>query len=170
MADPKATPINALPNGQQQGNGEDEQFIKNILNQMNEDNAESEQAYNQTQQTYQQQQFAVNQQQQHAMNQQQIAQQQQQQEMQYEQDEGNYEEQYEEAPQLTLVDKVKVAVKLPLLFMVFYFVLCLPFVRTFVANQVSRFSQSASVQLYGTSLLLGLIGGVIFYLVNRFAL
>ena len=41
MADPKATPINALPNGQQQGNGEDEQFIKNILNQMNEDNAEA---------------------------------------------------------------------------------------------------------------------------------
>lgn len=166
MADPKATPINSLPAGQKQGSGEDEKFIQNILNQMNEDNAESEQAYNQTQQSYQQQQFAVDQAQQHAANQQQIAQQQ---EMQYEQGDEGYEEQYEEVQELTFMDKAKQAVRIPLLFLVFYAVLTLPFVRTTAISLIARFSNNGSLQLYGSSLLLGLVGGIIFYLVNRFA-
>ena len=56
MADPKATPLNALPRGPQ-GNENDGEFIKKIMSQMNADNAESEQAYSQTQQNYQQQQY-----------------------------------------------------------------------------------------------------------------
>ena len=166
MADPKATPISALPNGPA-SNQDDEKFIQNILNQMNDDNAESEQAYAQQQQQYQQQQFAVDAGQQHQQNQQQIEQQ-----AQYEQmgDEG-YEQQYqyEEVPELTFTEKVKQQVKMPVLFFVLYCILSMPFVRGFAMNQVARFTQSASKQLYGTTLLLGLLGGVIFFLVNKFA-
>ena len=105
MADPKATPLKALPRGPQ-GNENDGEFIKKIMSQMNADSAESEQAYSQTQQNYQQQQFAVDPAKQHAMNQQNIAQQQQQ----Y-QDDGQYDQQYEEEPELTTGQKIKNALK-----------------------------------------------------------
>ena len=166
MADPKATPISALPRGPT-SQKDDEQFIQNILNQMNDDNAESEQAYAQQQAQYQQQQFAVDAGKQHQQNQEQL-----QQQAQYEQmGEEGYEQQYqyEEVPEPTFSEKVKENVKRPLLFFVLYVILSMPFVRTFAMNQVARFTQSAAKQLYGTTLLLGLLGGVVFYLVTKFA-
>jgi len=162
MADPKATPLNALPRGPQ-ANENDGEFIKKIMSQMNADSAESEQAYAQTQQNYQQQQFAVDPAKQHSMNQQHLAQQQQQ----Y-QDEGQYEQQYEEEPELTMGQKIKNALKPIGLFIVIFFVLCLPFVREFMMNQISRFTINESLQIYGGTLILGLIGGLVFYFVLKF--
>lgn len=162
MADPKATPLNALPRGPQ-GNENDGEFIKKIMSQMNADSAESEQAYTQTQQNYQQQQFAVDPAKQHAMNQQHLGNQQQQ----Y-QDDAQYEQQYEEEPELTMGQKIKNALKPIGLFIVIFFILCLPFVREFTMNQVSRFTASESIQIYGGTLILGLIGGLVFYFVLRF--
>jgi len=162
MADPKATPLNALPRGPQ-GNENDGEFIKKIMSQMNADNAESEQAYAQTQQNYQQQQFAVDPSKQHSMNQQQLAQQQQQ----Y-QDDGQYEQQYEEEPELTTGQKIKNALKPIGLFIVIFFILCLPFVREFMINQVARFTASDSLQIYGGTFVLGLIGALVFYFVLKF--
>lgn len=160
MADPKATPLNALPKGPQ-GNENDGEFIKKIMSQMNADNAESEQAYAQTQQNYQQQQFAVDPSKQHAMNQQQLAQQQ------YIEND-QYEQQYEEEPELTTGQKIKNALKPIGLFIVIFFVLCLPFVREFMINQVSRFTASESLQIYGGTFVLGLIGALVFYFVLKF--
>ena len=160
MADPKATPLNALPRGPQ-GNENDGEFIKKIMSQMSADNAESEQAYAQTQQTYQQQQFAVDPSKQHAMNQQQLAQQQ------YQETE-QYEQQYEEELELTTGQKIKNALKPIGLFIVIFFVLCLPFVREFMMNQVARFTASESLQIYGGTLALGVIGGLVFYFVLKF--
>jgi hypothetical protein len=162
MADPKATPLNALPRGPQ-GNENDGEFIKKIMSQMNADSAESEQAYSQTQQNYQQQQFAVDPAKQHAMNQQNIAQQQQQ----Y-QDDGQYDQQYEEEPELTTGQKIKNALKPIGLFIVIFFVLCLPFVREFMINQVARFKASESLQVYGGTFVLGLVGALVFYFVLKF--
>ena len=162
MADPKATPLNALPKGPQ-GNENDGEFIKKIMSQMSADNAESEQAYSQTQQNYQQQQFAVDPSKQHAMNQQQLAQQQQQ----Y-QDEGQYEQQYEDEPELTTGQKIKNALKPIGLFIVIFFVLCLPFIREFMMNQVARFTASESLQIYGGTFVLGLVGALVFYFVLKF--
>jgi hypothetical protein len=162
MADPKATPLNALPRGPQ-GNENDGEFIKKIMSQMNADKEESEQAYAQTQQNYQQQQFAVDPSKQHAMNQQQIVQQQQQ----Y-QDEGQYEQQYEEEPELTTGQKIKNALKPIGLFIVIFFILCLPFIREFMINQVARFTASESLQIYGGTFVLGLIGALVFYFVLKF--
>ena len=162
MADPKATPLNALPRGPQ-GNENDGEFIKKIMSQMNADSAESEQAYSQTQQNYQQQQFAVDPSKQHAMNQQQLAQQQ----PQY-QDDGQYDQQYEEEPELTTGQKIKNALKPIGLFIVIFFVLCLPFVREFMINQVARFTASESLQVYGGTFVLGLVGALVFYFVLKF--
>jgi len=167
MADPKATPLNALPKGPQ-GNENDGEFIKKIMSQMNADNAESEQAYAQTQQNYQAQQFAVDPSKQHAMNQQQYVEQQQQQQ-QY-QDDEQYEQQYEEELPLTTGQKIKNALKPIALFIVIFFVLCLPFVRNFVTNQVARFTANESFQIYGGTLILGLIGALVFYFVFKFIL
>jgi hypothetical protein len=161
MADPKATPLNALPRGPQV-NENDGEFIKKIMSQMNADKEESEQAYAQTQQNYQQQQFAVDASKQHAMNQHQLAQQQQ-----Y-QDEGQYEQQYEEEPELTTGDKIKNALKPIGLFIAIFFVLCLSFVREFMINQVARFTASESLQIYGGTFILGLIGALVFYFVLKF--
>jgi hypothetical protein len=163
MADPKATPLNALPKGPQ-GNENDGEFIKKIMSQMNADNAESEQAYAQTQQNYQAQQFAVDPSKQHAMNQQQLVEQ-----PQY-QDDEQYEQQYEEEPQLTTGQKIKNALKPIALFIVIFFVLCLPFVRNFVTNQVARFTTNESFQIYGGTLILGLIGSLVFYFILKFIL
>ena len=160
MADPKATPLNALPRGPQ-GNENDGEFIKKIMSQMSADNAESEQAYAQTQQNYQQQQFAVDPSKQHAMNQQQLAQQQ------YQETE-QYEQLYEEELELTTGQKIKNALKPIGLFIVIFFVLCLPFVREFMMNQVARFTASESLQIYGGTLALGVIGGLVFYFVLKF--
>jgi len=160
MADPKATPLNALPKGPQ-GNENDGEFIKKIMSQMNADSAESEQAYAQTQQNYQQQQFAVDPAKQHAMNQQQLAQQQ------YIEND-QYDQQYEEEPELTTGQKIKNALKPIGLFIVIFFVLCLPFVREFMINQVSRFTASESLQIYGGTFVLGLIGALVFYFVLKF--
>lgn len=161
MADPKATPLNALPRGPQ-ANENDGEFIKKIMSQMSADSAESEQAYSQTQQNYQQQQFAVDPSKQHAMNQQQLAQQQQYQEN------DQYDQQYEEEPELTTGQKIKNALKPIGLFIVIFFVLCLPFVREFIMNQVSRFTASESLQIYGGTFILGLIGALVFYFVLKF--
>jgi len=161
MADPKATPLNALPRGPQ-GNENDGEFIKKIMSQMSADNAESEQAYTQTQQNYQQQQFAVDPSKQHAMNQQQLAQQQQ-----YQENE-QYDQQYEEEPELTTGQKIKNALKPIGLFIVIFFVLCLPFVREFMLNQVARFTANESLQIYGGTFVLGLIGALVFYFVLKF--
>jgi len=163
MADPKATPLNALPRGPQ-GNENDGEFIKKIISQMNADSTESEQVYSQTQQNYQQQQFAVDPAKQHAMNQQQLVQQQQQQ---Y-QDDGQYDQQYEEEPELTTGQKIKNALKPIGLFIVIFFVLCLPFVREFMINQVARFTASETLQVYGGTFVLGLIGALVFYFVLKF--
>jgi hypothetical protein len=161
MADPKATPLNALPRGPQ-GNENDGEFIKKIMSQMSADNAESEQAYAQTQQNYQQQQFAVDPSKQHAMNQQQLAQQQQ-----YQENE-QYDQQYEEEPELTTGQKIKNSLKPIGLFIIIFFVLCLPFVREFMLNQVARFTASESLQIYGGTFVLGLIGALVFYFVLKF--
>ena len=172
MADPKATPISALPRGPSSQGEDDQQFIQNILKQMKDDNQESEQSYQQTQQAYNNQQFGVNPAEQHQMNQKQIQEMQQQQYNQPDEQQYENEKQYaypEEVP-LTLFEKIKRDVKAPLLFLVLYFVLCLPMVRTFGATQLARFTQNANYQLYGSSLLLGLVGAVIFYLVSRFVL
>jgi hypothetical protein len=161
MADPKATPLNALPRGPQ-GNENDGEFIKKIMSQMSADSAESEQAYSQTQQNYQQQQFAVDPSKQHAMNQQQLVQQ-----PQYQENE-QYEQQYEEEPELTTGQKIKNALKPIGLFIVIFFVLCLPFVREFMINQVARFTVTESLQIYGGTFILGLIGALVFYFVLKF--
>jgi hypothetical protein len=161
MADPKATPLNALPKGPQ-GNENDGEFINKIMSQMNADNAESEQLYRQTQQNYQQQQFAVDPAKQHAINQQQLVHQQQ-----Y-QDDGQYEQQYEEELELTTGQKIKNALKPIGLFIVIFFVLCLPFVREFMINQVARFTSSDSLQVYGGTFVLGLLGALVFYFVLKF--
>ena len=161
MADPKATPLNALPRGPQ-GNENDGEFIKKIMSQMNADNAESEQAYTQTQQNYQQQQFAVDPSKQHAMNQQQLGQQQQ-----Y-QDDSQYEQQYEEEPELTTGQKIKNALKPIGLFIIIFFILCLPFVREFMINHIARFTASESIQIYGGTFVLGLMGALVFYFVLKF--
>jgi len=58
--------------------------------------------------------------------------------------------------------------KAPLMFLVLYFVLCFPFFRNTVAGQVAKFTQEKFTQLYVTTLVLGLIGGIAFYLINRF--
>ena len=160
MADPKATPLNALPRGPQ-GNENDGEFIKKIMSQMSADSAESEQAYAQTQQNYQQQQFAVDPAKQHAVNQQQLAQQQ------Y-QDNEQYEQQYEEEPELTTGQKIKGALKPIGLFIIIFFILCLPFVREFMLNQVARFTASESLQIYGGTFALGIIGALVFYFVLKF--
>lgn len=161
MADPKATPLNALPRGPQ-ANENDGEFIKKIMSQMSADSAESEQAYSQTQQNYQQQQFAVDPSKQHAMNQQQLAQQQQYQEN------DQYEQQYEEEPELTTGQKIKNALKPIGLFIVIFFILCMPFVREFIMNQIARFTATESLQIYGGTLILGLIGALVFYFVLKF--
>jgi hypothetical protein len=164
MADPKATPLNALPKGPQ-GNENDGEFIKKIMSQMNADNAESEQAYSQTQQNYQAQQFAVDPSKQHAMNQQQLIQEQQQQQY---QDESQYEQQYEEEPELTTGQKIKNALKPIGLFIIVFFVLNLPFLRNLITNQVARFTASETLQIYGGTIILGLIGSLVFYFVLKF--
>jgi len=169
MADPKATPISALPKGQS-GGEDDQQFIQNILKQMNNDNQEAEQAYKQTQQNYNQHQFAVNQAEQHASNQAHLAQAQAQAQYQQMEDEQYDQYQYQEEPQLSTLDKIKYEAKAPLTFLVLYFVLCFPFFRNTIAAQVAKFTQNGPTQLYGTTLVLGLIGGVLFYLINRFVL
>ena len=133
------------------------------MSQMNADSAESEQAYSQTQQNYQQQQFAVDPAKQHSINQQQLAQQQQQ----Y-QDDGQYDQQYEDEPELTTGQKIKNALKPITLFIVIFFVLCLPFVREFMINQVARFTASESLQVYGGTFVLGLVGALVFYFVLKF--
>jgi len=169
MADPKATPISALPKGPSSGNEDDQQFIQKILSQMNNDNQEAEQAYAQTQQNYNKHQFAVNQGEQHTMNQQQIAQAQAQ--AQYEQmgdDQYEQQYQYEEEVPMTFFERLKYEGKAPLMFLVLYFVLCFPFFRNTVAGQVAKFTQEKFTQLYVTTLVLGLIGGIAFYLINRF--
>lgn len=162
MADPKATPLNALPKGPQ-GNENDSEFIKKIMSQMNADNAEADHAYAQTQQNYQAQQFAVDPSKQNEMNQQQYVEQQ----PQY-QDDEQYEQQYEEEPQLTTGQKIKNALKPIGLFIIVFFVLCLPFVRNLITNQVARFTASESLQIYGGTLILGLAGALVFYFVLRF--
>lgn len=157
-SDPKATPINALPKGNLTQE-DDQQFIQNILNQMKGDSQESEQNYQQAQQKYNNQQFGHSPAEQHENNQQQL-------QGQYEQ-----EEQYEYEEELvkqTFGDKLKRAIKGPLLFLILYVLLCFPFVRVFVANQIARFTENENFQLYGATLLLGLIGGVIFYLISTF--
>ena len=157
-SDPKATPINALPKGNLTQE-DDQQFIQNILNQMKGDSLESEQNYQQAQQKYNNQQFGHKPADQHEMNQQQL-------QAQYEQEE-DYE--YEEEPvKQTFGDKLKRAIKGPLLFLVLYVLLCFPFVRVFVANQIARFTENENFQLYGATVLLGLIGGVLFYLFSTF--
>lgn len=168
MADPKATPISALPKSP--GGDEDQAFIQNILKQMNNDNQESEQAYQQVQQNYNKQQFAVNPAEQHAMNQRQMRQAQQAQQAQYEQMEDEQYDQYQEQEEvpLTFFEKLKMDIKAPIVFLILYFVLCLPPIRTFAATQIARFSQSANIQLYGSSLALGLVGSIIFYIINKF--
>ena len=157
-SDPKATPINALPKGNLTQE-DDQQFIQNILNQMKGDSQESEQNYQQAQQKYNNQQFGHSPSEQHENNQQQL-------QGQYEQEE-QYE--YDEEPvKQTFGDKLKRAIKGPLLFLILYVLLCFPFVRVFVANQIARFTENENFQLYGATLLLGLIGGVIFYLISTF--
>jgi len=170
MADPKATPISALPKQVQPNADEDQAFIQNILQKMNDDNKESQQAYQQTQDTYQQQQFAVNHEEIHKQNQKAIKAKQAQQ-AQYEHFEDDaYEEQYqyqEEEP-LTFMEKVKRDIKTPILFIVLFFILCLPAVRKLVMNQIGRFSQNESLHIYGSTLALGIMGAIVFYVINKF--
>ena len=157
-ADPKATPISSLPKGQAPQEDE-QQFIQNILNQMKGDNQESEQAYQQTQQNYNNQQFSVNPGEQHDRNQAQYNEQQ-------EDDQYAYEEELPVKQSFT--DKLKKSIKGPILFFIIYVVLCFPFARLFVADQIARFTESAHFQNYGTTFILGLIGAVIYYLVSTF--
>jgi len=165
MADPKATPISALPRGPQ-GNGEDDQqFIKNILNQMNDDSQESEQAYAQQQQNYNKQQFGHNIAEQHQNNQENIRMQEQ---AQYEQM-GDDQYDYQEEP-LSLADKIKQQIKAPLLFLVLFNILCLPFLREFLLTNLMKFTANKTLVNYGSTFILGLIGAVIFYAINRFVL
>ena len=75
---------------------------------------------------------------------------------------------FEEEPELTTGQKIKGAL-IPIgLFIVIFFILCLPFVREFMINQVARFTVSDTLQIYGGTLVLGIIGALVFYFVLRF--
>ena len=153
----QGTPINQLPQQQE----DDKQFVQNIINQMQTDNQEADQAYNQTQQQYQQQQFAVNQQQQHMQNQQMQQQYQ-------EQDEDVEYEETEEIVKPEVSNSMMDTLKMPLLFLALFVILSVPFIRQFASAQVNRFTDNESMVLYGGILLLGIVGGVIFFAANKF--
>jgi len=173
MADPKATPISALPKAPGLQGDEDQQFIQTILNQVNNDNQESEQAYQQVQQNYNKQQFAPNHGEQHARNQRAIkkAKKQKKQAQIENFEDDTYEDfQYPEEEEVTFLDKVKRDIKAPVLFIFLFFILCLPPIRILAIKQISRFTQNANIQVYGSTLVLGVIGAIIFYLINTFAL
>ena len=154
----QGTPINQLPQQQE----DDKQFVQNIINQMQNDNQEAEQAYQQTQQQYQQQQFAVNQHQQHVQNQQQQQQQYQ------DQDEDVEYEETEEIIKPEVSQSLVQSLKMPLIFVGLFVILSIPFVRQFACAQVNRFTGNESMVLYGGILLLGVVGGVIFFAANKF--
>lgn len=156
----QGTPINQLPQQQE----DDKQFVQNIINQMQTDNQEADQAYNQTQQQYQQQQFAVNQQQQHMQNQQM---QQMQQQQEYQDEDVEYEE-TEEIVKPEVSNSLMDTLKMPLLFLALFVILSVPFIRQFASAQVNRFTDNESMVLYGGILLLGIVGGVIFFAANKF--
>ena len=169
MADPKATPISALPRGPQGQGDEDQQFIQNILQQMNNDNQESEKAYNEVQQNYNKQQFAVNHGEQHENNQKKIKEMK---KAEYEQmEDEDYEEyQYEEEVPMTFMDKLKVEIKAPIVFVILYFILSIPFVRYFITDQLKRFTENKNILIYSSALICGLVGGIIFYFISKFLL
>lgn len=171
MADPKATPISALPKGPTGQGEDDQQFMQKILNQMNNDSQESESAYQQAQQSYNQHQFAVNHGQQHEINQENIARAQAQQ-AQYEQmedDQYDQQYQYQEEPQLSAFDKIKLELRQPLLFLALFVVLMSSY--NFVVPYFTKYiSANQKFQYYGTALILGLVGAILFYSINKFVL
>ena len=153
----QGTPINQLPQGNH-SQDEDKQFVQNIINQMQNDSAEAEQAYSQTQQQYNQHQFAVNHQQMQRPEQ-------------YNEMEQEVEyEETEEVVKPTMVQSVKAGLKMPLLFVVLFVLLNVPSIRHFAATQVNRFTGNDNLVLYGSLLLLGVLGAVIFFAVNKFLL
>jgi len=66
------------------------------------------------------------------------------------------------------VDKLKREIKAPLVFFVLFFVLCLPQLRKVLSAHIARFTQVKSLELYGSSFILGLVGAIIFYIINKF--
>ena len=161
----RATPLNQLPQGNDSGE-DDSQFVDKILKKMESDNNEVEQQYDNQQQAYNQQQFGLTPEQlgyqQHQQQQQQYYPDEQQMQMQQQ-----YMQQMQE-PQLSFADKVKASVKQPLIFLVLYVVLSAPPLRAIVQKQLERFTSKPFLQLWGSTLLLGLVGGVLFFVANRF--
>lgn len=161
----RSTPLNQLPQGNE--NSEDDtQFVDKILQKMETDNNEVDQQYDNQQEAYNQQQFGLS-------PEQLGYQQQQQQQQQYYPDEQQmqmqqqYMQQQMPEPTMTFGDKVKSSVKQPLIFLVLYVVLSAPPLRALVQKQLERFTQKPFLQLWGSTLLLGLIGGVLFFVANR---
>ena len=165
----QATPLNQLPNQGGQPENNDSEFVNNILNEMNNSNNESEQNYNQTQQAYQNQQFAVDPNEIEQQNQQQMMDQQQQQMMMQQQMMQNgMPEMQEEPEKKSMTSKIIEQLKSPLIFLAVFVLLSLPFVRKQLLNQIGKLTQNASLQLWGTTITLGLVGAIIFYVANRY--
>lgn len=165
----KETPLDHLPSGGGNQQSDDEPIAQNILAQMERDNQESERAYQQDQEKYRSSQFGVD------PNSIPYMQQQQQQQQQYngrqgEEPEYEYEEVYEEVPKkkVSFVDRMKREMRMPLVFFVVYVLMCVPFVRRLFMGQVSRFTDNGTYVLWGTTLLSGLVGAVLFYFAGRF--
>jgi hypothetical protein len=161
----RSTPLNQLPQGNENSD-DDTQFVDKILQKMETDNNEVEQQYDNQQEAYNQQQFGLSPEQ--------LGYQQQQQQQQYYPDEQQMQmqQQYMQQqqmpePTLSFADKVKSSVKQPLIFLVLYVVLSAPPLRALVQKQLERFTQKPFLQLWGSTLLLGLIGGVLFFVANQ---
>ena len=162
----RSTPLNQLPQGNENSD-DDTQFVDKILQKMETDNNEVEQQYDNQQEAYNQQQFGL------SPEQLGYQQQQQQQQQQYYPDEQQmqmqqqYMQQQIPEPTMTFADKVKSSVKQPLIFLVLYVILSAPPLRALVQKQLERFTQKPFLQLWGSTLLLGLIGGVLFFVANQ---
>ena len=150
----QSTMINQLPNNNSEG-GNDAEFVNNILNQMGNDNKESDTNYRETQESYQQQQFGVDpgqidqQNQQQLMEQQMMEQQQQQQMMQNQQ----YMDQPPVEEKKSMLVRIKEQVKNPLIFFAIFILLTIPFVRKLILTQIQKLTESANIALWSTTLI-----------------
>ena len=171
----RSTPLNQLPqtNGSGSGSGSDDdsQFVDKILKKMETDNSEVDQQYDNQQNSYNDQQFGLTPQQlgyqQQQQQQQQYMSPEEQQQQQQMQEQYMNQNQFQE-PTKSLAEKVKEGIKQPIIFLVLYMVLSAPPVRKLIMTQLERFTTKPSLQLWGTTFFAAVIGGVLFYVANRF--
>ena len=166
----QATPLESLPANPQQQQ-QDETFVNNILEQM-EDGNNAEAEYSESQQRYQDKQFGVNHQEiDQNIEQQRYEQEMQQQQQQMMQQQMMQQQMMQQAPpekEKTFSQKLLEQLKQPLMFLVLYVFFSIPQVRKMIMNQLGRFTSSDSLLLWGTTLLAGVFGSVLFYVINRF--